>query len=99
MTSPTRSSSNGWRRRRTQSGRALTAGGPRGRLAAGVGLLTLLAGCQPDDTAPAAQPGPVLDYVNPFVATGGPGFRVGSSTPAATMPFGLVKVGPDTSLE
>ncbi len=44
----------------------------------------------------AADP---TEAVNPFIGTGGPGFRVGSSTPAAATPFGLVKLGPDTSLE
>ncbi len=38
-----------------------------------------------------------LTMVDPFIGTGGPGFRVGSATPAATAPFGLVKLGPDTS--
>lgn len=33
-----------------------------------------------------------------MIGTGGPGFRVGSATPAATVPFGMVKLGPDTSL-
>ncbi|MSP55882.1 MAG: glycoside hydrolase family 92 protein [Myxococcales bacterium] len=37
--------------------------------------------------------------VNVFVGTGGPGYRVGSSTPAATTPFGLVKLGPDSALD
>ena len=41
----------------------------------------------------------LVDYVNPFMGTGGPGFMVGSSTPAATAPFGMVKVGPDTTGE
>jgi predicted alpha-1,2-mannosidase len=40
-----------------------------------------------------------LEVVDPFIATGGPGFRVGSATPAATVPWGMVKVGPDTSLD
>ena len=45
-----------------------------------------------------AAPDAVAD-VNVFVGTGGPGFRVGSSTPAATTPFGLVKLGPDSALD
>src|SRR5687768_12792792 len=55
---------------------------------------------QASDTG-ASEPEYVTDplaYVDPFVGTGGPGFQVGSTTPAATRPFGLVKVGPDTSL-
>jgi len=39
----------------------------------------------------------LVDYVNPFMGTGGRGFMIGSSTPAATAPFGMVKVGPDTT--
>ncbi len=41
----------------------------------------------------------LIDYVNPFVGTGGQGFGVGSATPAATAPFGMVKVGPDSAGE
>jgi len=71
------------------------------------GVLVLLAGCaaSPADTGSAdeaisfpAAPDPVAD-VNPLIGTGGPGFRVGSASPAATTPFGLVKLGPDTALE
>ena len=39
----------------------------------------------------------LVDLVNPFIATGGKGFGVGSGTPAAMAPFGMVKIGPDTS--
>ncbi|UCE14198.1 MAG: GH92 family glycosyl hydrolase, partial [Candidatus Heimdallarchaeota archaeon] len=35
-----------------------------------------------------------LDYVNPFIGTGGHGH----TTPAASVPFGMVHVGPDTRL-
>ena len=41
----------------------------------------------------------VVAAVDPFIGTGGAGFLVGSSTPAATVPFGMVKLGPDTSLD
>jgi predicted alpha-1,2-mannosidase len=37
-----------------------------------------------------------FDYINPFIGSGGDGFLIGSGTPAATWPFGLVKLGPDT---
>ncbi len=37
-----------------------------------------------------------LDFVNPFIGSGGEGYLIGSGTPAATMPFGMVKLGPDT---
>jgi len=35
--------------------------------------------------------------VNVFVGTGGLGFGVGSTSPAACVPFGMVRLGPDTS--
>ena len=57
-------------------------------------MLLLLVACV---EVPADPPPGPLDFVNPFIATGGPGFRVGSVTPAASAPFGLVKLGPDTS--
>ncbi len=60
--------------------------------------LILLAACTPVEEAPTATPSP-LDAIDPFIATGGPGFRVGSAHPGATVPFGMVKVGPDTSLD
>lgn len=34
--------------------------------------------------------------INPFIGTGGSGFNIGSGFPGATLPFGMVKVGPDT---
>ena len=37
-----------------------------------------------------------LSYVDPMIATGGPGFTVGSAYPGVTTPFGMVKVSPDT---
>lgn len=60
-------------------------------------LLALLA-CAPLPGPPPAGSASV-DAVDPFIATGGPGFRVGSATPAATVPFGMVKLGPDTMAE
>ncbi|RJO63456.1 MAG: glycoside hydrolase family 92 protein [Myxococcales bacterium] len=42
----------------------------------------------------------LLEYVNPFIATGGYGqWGVGSDLPGATAPFGLVKLSPDTQRE
>lgn len=58
-------------------------------------LLHVLSGC----TVEPAAVGSPIDEVDPFIATGGPGFRVGSATPAATVPFGMVKLGPDTALK
>lgn len=41
--------------------------------------------------------GPLVRFVNPFVATGGSGFGAGSAYPGAAAPFGMVKVSPDTA--
>lgn len=37
-------------------------------------------------------------HVDPRIGTGGLGFRVGTTNPGATVPFGMVKPGPDTGL-
>jgi predicted alpha-1,2-mannosidase len=37
-------------------------------------------------------------HVDPIIGTGGLGFRVGTVNPGATVPFGMVKPGPDTGL-
>lgn len=61
-------------------------------------LLLLLGACTaPEEERPAADD-PVA-WVDPFIATAGPGFRVGSAHPGPTVPFSLVKVGPDTSID
>lgn len=58
-------------------------------------MLLLLACASPD---PALVPdGDLLSLVDPMIGTGGTGFRVGSVNPAAGLPFGLVKLGPDTA--
>lgn len=68
-----------------------------------LGLPSLLqVGCQPDVTAPPEVVPPLttvsapLPYVDPFIGSGGFGFRLGSAFPGATAPSGLCKVGPDT---
>lgn len=38
----------------------------------------------------------VLDYVDPFIGTGGEGFGAGSHNPGAQVPFGILRLGPDT---
>lgn len=52
----------------------------------------------PEQTSPVPElrQGPLVDYVNPFIGTGGTGFGVGSSYPGAAAPFGMVKISPDT---
>lgn len=57
-------------------------------------MILLLLAC----TAQEPTPIDLLPLVNPFVGTGGDGFGYGGLTPAATVPNGLVKVGPDTDL-
>ena len=67
-----------------------------------VAFLWFLAACTDDAPVQDVVPAPGVPFttadVDVFVGTGGPGFRVGSLTPAAGLPTGLVKVGPDTSL-
>ncbi|HAA56184.1 MAG TPA: sugar hydrolase [Myxococcales bacterium] len=46
---------------------------------------------------PQLVEGDVTQFVNPFIATGGAGFAVGSAHPGPNAPFGLVKVSPDTA--
>lgn len=41
----------------------------------------------------------LVDYVDPFIGTGGDGFGVGSAFPGPSLPFGMVKPGPDTSTD
>ncbi len=57
------------------------------------------------DAAPVAwtDPGPVVDadtamtYVDPFIGSGGIGFGYAALTPAAQMPLGMLRLGPDTT--
>lgn len=39
----------------------------------------------------------LVDFVDPFIATGGDGFGVGSGFPGPSAPFGMIKPGPDTT--
>lgn len=39
----------------------------------------------------------LLDYVNPFVGTGGKGFGSGTMSPNVQRPFGMIRAGPDTT--
>ncbi|MEZ4433053.1 MAG: GH92 family glycosyl hydrolase [bacterium] len=55
------------------------------------------------DAAPWPDPGPVLTadealtYVDPFIGTGGTGFGYAAMTPAAQVPNGMARPGPDTT--
>ena len=60
----------------------------------------MLLGCAPSPTAAPGTPDEPVDLVSlvdPFIATGGVGYGVGCAYPGAAVPFGLVKVSPDTS--
>jgi predicted alpha-1,2-mannosidase len=37
-------------------------------------------------------------FINPMIGTGGVGYTVGTMNPGASMPFGMVKPGPDTGI-
>jgi len=41
----------------------------------------------------------LVEYVDPFIGTGGVGFGVGSTYPGPQTPFGMVKPGPDTTTD
>ncbi|HJN74562.1 MAG TPA: GH92 family glycosyl hydrolase [Myxococcota bacterium] len=55
----------------------------------------LLLACTPDPW----QPVDLAEHANVFIGTGGLGFGYGGLSPAASAPDGLVKVGPDTSVD
>jgi predicted alpha-1,2-mannosidase len=52
---------------------------------------------EPGTLAVKAAPGTLGAHVNPFIATGGVPWMCGHNTPAATTPFGMVRLGPDTA--
>ncbi len=45
---------------------------------------------------PAAQPGELGRHVHPLIGTGGITFLSGNNFPGATLPFGMVRLSPDT---
>lgn len=49
------------------------------------------------DLPPEITPSEAFDLVDPFVGSGGQGYGYAALTPAAQMPNGMVKLGPDTS--
>ena len=46
---------------------------------------------------PEVETGEYTQYVDPFIGTGGTPWTCGMLSPAATVPFGKVRLGPDTS--
>ena len=73
----------------------------RGRVLILVVLLGFLAtGCGDDDhggPAPEWAPAPYVQYVDPFIGSGGFAFAFGSSVTGAVAPFGMVRLAPDTT--
>jgi predicted alpha-1,2-mannosidase len=45
---------------------------------------------------PTVQPGTLGKDVNPFIGTGGTSYLCGNNFPGATVPFGMVRLSPDT---
>ena len=51
-----------------------------------------------DSATPATDtPAPLVQWVDPFIGTGGVGWGVGTTYPGPQVPFGMARVGPDTS--
>lgn len=49
-----------------------------------------------DTTEVLTASAPFIQYVNPFIGTGGVGFGIGSTFPGPQVPYGLARPGPDT---
>lgn len=58
--------------------------------------MLLAAGCKGEEGPD--YPDTPCQAVDVFVGTGGDGYGVGSALPGATMPFGMVKLSPDTAM-
>jgi predicted alpha-1,2-mannosidase len=52
-------------------------------------------GDEPPAPRPAARP--LVQWVDPFIGTGGLGFGVGAAFPGPQVPFGMARPGPDTT--
>ena len=59
--------------------------------------LFLFAGLVRCHPVPDPQPGELGQWVNPFIGTGGVPWASGMLFPGATVPFGMVRLSPDTS--
>lgn len=49
-----------------------------------------------DDRTVVAAKAPLIQYVDPFIGTGGIGFGTGSTFPGPQVPYGMARPGPDT---
>ncbi|MCB0476231.1 MAG: GH92 family glycosyl hydrolase, partial [Flavobacteriaceae bacterium] len=59
------------------------------------GIVLLYSCSEKPEITPAKKDGNLVDYVNPFIGTGGHGHTF----PGATMPFGMMQLSPDTRLD
>ena len=63
-------------------------------------MLFLLLSCTGENTVTVlGEPVSLIDYVDPFIATGGVGYEVNCGYPGVTRPFGMVKISPDSAME
>jgi predicted alpha-1,2-mannosidase len=59
-------------------------------------LATVAVAGDPPKPSPAVQPGKLGRDVNPFIGTGGVTYLCGNNFPGAAVPFGMVRLSPDT---
>ena len=67
------------------------------RVVVGLVCVTLLAGLPRCNPVPDPQPGELGRWVDPFIGTGGIPWASGMLFPGATLPFGMVRLCPDTT--
>ena len=60
-----------------------------------ISVLSLFSCANESNVSTAQKELPLIDYVNPFIGTGGHGHTY----PGATMPFGMMQLSPDTRLD
>jgi len=56
-----------------------------------------IVGAKPGGLVTEAQPGLIGHWVNPFIGTGGYPWVCGENFPGAMVPFGMVRLGPETT--
>ncbi|WP_394337942.1 GH92 family glycosyl hydrolase [Flavivirga eckloniae] len=59
-----------------------------------IAVLMLFVACNKEAKKPSTNDGMLVDYVNPFIGTDGPG----NTYPGATVPFGMVQLSPDIGI-
>jgi len=65
-------------------------------LACGLAGALWTTAAEPLPAAAPARPGELGQHVNPFIGTGGVSYLCGNEFPGATVPFGMVRLSPDT---